>query len=156
MLWGPSWLASSCAKLSLRWDSRGNVLGVLPRRIFPCMAIKAILAGLVLIVLGVVASIASDSSSFTSWIPSIVGLVLLGLGVAGRTKPDLNHHLMPAAAAIALLALLGSVGSAIGRGATGWALFAQVGTALVTGVFLAFAVQSFRSARSDRLQAGNA
>ena len=120
------------------------------------MAFKAILAGVVLIILGAVASIASDSSSFTSWIPSIVGLVLLGLGVAGRAKPDINHHLMHGAAAVALLALLGSLGSAIGRGATEWALFAQLGTAIVTGVFLVFAVQSFRSARSDRKQAASA
>ena len=43
-----------------------------------------------------------------------------------------------------------SLGSAIGRGSTGWALFAQLATVVVAGVFLFFAIQSFRAARLAR------
>lgn len=51
---------------------------------------------------------------------------------------------------IALLAVLGSLGSAIGRGSTGWALAAQLITIVVLGCFLFLAVQSFRAARLAR------
>ncbi len=43
-----------------------------------------------------------------------------------------------------------SLGSAIGRGSTGWALFAQLATIVVLGAFLFFAIQSFRAARLAR------
>jgi hypothetical protein len=108
------------------------------------------IAGAVLVVVGIVSTIAADSESMTSLIPSFVGALLIVLGLVARAKPDLNHHLMHAAAALALLALLGSVGSAIGRGSTGWALFGQLATVAVTGVFIFFAVQSFRAARLAR------
>jgi len=114
------------------------------------MATKAILAGGLLIALGVIVTIASDSGSVTSLIPAFFGVVLAGLGVAGRAKPDLNHHLMHGAAALSLLAILGSLGSVIGRGSTGWALFAQLATIVITVGFLYFAVQSFRQARLAR------
>jgi hypothetical protein len=51
---------------------------------------------------------------------------------------------------VALLAVLGSLGSAIGRGAEGWALFAQVATIVLCGAYLVVAVQSFRRARLAR------
>lgn len=114
------------------------------------MASKAIMAGGILIVLGVIVTIASDSGSVTSLIPAFFGAVLALLGLAGRAKPELMHHLMHAAAALCLLAILGSLGSAIGRGSSGWALFAQLATVVVAGGFLFFAVQSFRAARLAR------
>jgi hypothetical protein len=57
---------------------------------------------------------------------------------------------MHAAAALALLGVLGSLGSAIGRGSEGWALVAQLATVVVLGGFLYRAVQSFRAARLAR------
>ena len=114
------------------------------------MAQKSIATGAALIVLGVVVSIASDSSSVTSLLPAILGVVFIVLGLVARAKPDIAHHLMHGAAALAVLAVLGSIGSALGRGSTGWALFAQMATAVIAGVFLWQAVQSFRSVRQDR------
>ena len=114
------------------------------------MAQKAIITGAALIVLGVVVSIASDSSSVTSLLPAILGVVFVVLGLVARARPDIAHHLMHGAAALAVLAMLGSIGSALGRGSTGWALFAQVATAVIAGVFLWFAVQSFRHVRQER------
>lgn len=114
------------------------------------MADKTIGLGGALIVLGVIVTIASSSGSATSLIPAFVGVVFLALGLVARAKPDLNHHLMHASAAVALVAILGSLGSAIGRGAEGWALFAQVATIVLCAGYLWFAVQSFRAARLSR------
>lgn len=114
------------------------------------MADKAIGAGVALIALGVLVSVVSDSSSVTSLIPAFVGGLFLILGLGARVRPAIGHHLMHAAAAIALLVILGSLGSAIGRGSTGWALFAQLGSIVIAGVFLGYAVASFRSVRQTR------
>jgi hypothetical protein len=114
------------------------------------MARVSILTGLALIALGVLVTVASASESVTSLIPAFIGVVFLLLGLAGTVKPSLNHHLMHAAAALSLLAILGSAGTVIGRGASGWALLAQVGTILVAGVFLTLAIRSFRRARLTR------
>jgi hypothetical protein len=114
------------------------------------VATKTILLGAALIVLGVIVTVASGSGSATSLIPAFIGIVFLALGLLARAKPELNHHLMHGAAALALIAVLGSLGSAIGRGAEGWALFAQIATIVLCGGFLALAVQSFRQARLAR------
>jgi hypothetical protein len=114
------------------------------------VATKTIGLGAALIVLGVIVTIASDSGSATSLIPAFIGVVFLLLGLAARAKPDWNHHLMHAAAALALLAIVGSLGSAIGRGAEGWALFAQLATIALCAVYVFVAVQSFRAARLTR------
>lgn len=114
------------------------------------MAIKTISLGAALIVLGVIVTIASSSGSATSLIPAFIGIVFLVIGIVARAKPDLNHHLMHGAAALALIAILGSLGSAIGRGAEGWALFAQVATIALCAGYLFLAVQSFRQARLTR------
>ena len=106
------------------------------------MARNAILAGATLVVIGIVVTIASDSESVTSLIPAF--------GLLARAKPDLNHHVMHAAAGLALLGVLGSLGSAVGRGSEGWALVAQLATVVILGGFLYRAVQSFRAARLAR------
>jgi hypothetical protein len=114
------------------------------------VATKTLSLGAALIVLGVIVTIASGSSSATSLIPAFIGVVFVVLGLVARARPDLNHHVMHASAAVALLAVLGSLGSAIGRGAEGWALFAQVATIVLCGAYLVVAVQSFRRARLAR------
>jgi hypothetical protein len=119
------------------------------------MAQNSMIAGAILIVVGVFVTLVSDSGSVTALIPAFIGVVFVVLGALGRAKPDLNHHLMHAAAALALLAILGSLGSAIGRGSTGWALFAQLATVAVATVFLVLSILSFRAARQAREAAAN-
>lgn len=114
------------------------------------MTTKTIFLGAALIVLGLIVTIASGSGSATSLIPAFIGIVFVALGVAARAKSELNHHLMHAAAALALVAVLASLGSAIGRGAEGWALFAQLATIVLCVGYLVVAVQSFRQARLAR------
>ena len=114
------------------------------------MSKRSITTGVVLIVLGVVVTIVSDSGSATSLIPAFIGAVFMGLGVGGNLKPDLNHHFMHGAAALSLIAILGSLGSLIGRGSTGWALFSQLMTTLICLLFMVTAIQSFKAARIAR------
>ncbi len=119
------------------------------------MATKAIITGGILIILGIVVSIASSSESVTSWIPAFIGALFVALGVAARLQPNLNHHIMHGAAALSLLAILGSLGSLIGRGSTGWALLSQLVTIIVVGGFLFQAIGSFKEARRARLAQAN-
>ncbi|MDJ0498234.1 MAG: hypothetical protein QNJ89_10410 [Acidimicrobiia bacterium] len=114
------------------------------------MATKAILVGVALIALGVIVSLASDSGSVTSLLPAFLGVVFLAIGLLARARPASAHHFMHAAAALALLAVFGSLGSAVGRGSTGWALFAQIATVIIAGIFLQQAIMSFRAARQAR------
>jgi hypothetical protein len=114
------------------------------------MAKKTLTVGAILLVLGGVVTVLSDSDSITSLIPSFIGAVLVVLALVAQAKPDLNHHMMHGVAMIALLAVLGSLGSLIGRGSTGWALFSQLVTVVLCGGLLYFAVQSFRAARLAR------
>lgn len=114
------------------------------------MARNAIVTGFALVVLGVVVSIASDSASITSWLPAIIGVVFVALGAGARIRPDMGRHLMHAAAGLALVVILASLGSAIGRRSTGWALFSQIATAVIAGAFMVLAIRSFRAARRAR------
>ncbi len=114
------------------------------------MPLRSILVGCALIVVGIVVTLASDSSSATSLIPAVIGVLFVILGLAARMRPAIAHHAMHGAAALALLAILGSLGSLIGRGSTGWALVAQLATIVLTGAFLYLAIDSFRSARRAR------
>lgn len=114
------------------------------------MAQKAIVSGVLLILLGVVVTLLSDSGSVTSMIPAFIGVLFVAIGLGARLKPDMSHHLMHAGAALALLGVLGSIGSVIGRGSTGWALFSQLVTIAVLGFFIQQAVLSFRQARLAR------
>lgn len=114
------------------------------------MAQNSLIAGAALIVVGVFVTVVSDSGSVTALIPAFIGVIFVLLGVIGRAKAELNRHAMHVAAAVALVAVLASAGSAIGRGSTGWALFAQLATIVVGAVFLALAIRSFRAARLAR------
>ena len=114
------------------------------------MASKSIATGSILIVLGVVVTIVSDSNSVTSLIPAFVGAAFLLLGIAGNQKPELNHHFMHGSAVISLVAVLGCLGSLIGRSGSGWAVFSQIMTSVICTFFLVLAIQSFKAARAAR------
>lgn len=109
------------------------------------MANQTSVCGGLLIALGVVVTIVSNSGSATSLIPAFVGVLLLVLGILAAKKPELSHHLMHAMATIALLAVIGSLGSLIGRGSTGWALFSQLATIAIAGFLVANSVKAFRN-----------
>lgn len=112
--------------------------------------------GAALIVIGILVTILSDSGSATSLIPTFIGVILAGLGIVALTGQSARRHAMHVAAAVAAFAVLGSLGSAIGRGSTGWALTSQILTIVLCGALVVLAIQSFRAARSARARPSTA
>lgn len=117
------------------------------------MSRNAAFVGTALIIIGVGAWLLSESRSATALIPAALGALLVILGVAANAKPDMSHHFMHGAAMVALLGVLGSLGSLLGRwnGDDGYlAEFSQAATIVLCAGLLYLAVQSFRAARIAR------
>jgi len=109
------------------------------------MSRNAAFVGMSLIIIGVGTWLLSDSRSVTALIPAALGALLVLLGVAANTKPDMSHHFMHGAALVALLGVLGSIGSLAGRwnGDDGYlAEFSQAATIVLCGGLIYLAVQS--------------
>ncbi len=114
------------------------------------MAQRTIGLGIALVLLGIIVTVLSSSGSVTSLIPTFIGAIFVGIGLVASQMPERNRDMMHIAAAVALLAILGSLGSLIGRGSGGWALFSQLVTVVLCGGFLFLAIQSFKEARAAR------
>jgi len=118
---------------------------------------SAVIIGILLILLGIISFLLSGGQSFTALIPTAFGLVLVGLGQLAR-REQARRHAMHAAAAVGLLALLGSVsgfvkvfsllrGDEVLRPA---AVVAQSIMFVLSAVFVGLAVNSFIQARKKR------
>lgn len=112
--------------------------------------------GGILIALGLGAYLFSDSRSFTALIPAILGALYLVAGLLSR-KAGWHKHAMHGAAAVALLAFLGTVSGLFqlpallaGTAARPVAVVVQAITAVLSLVFLVLAVRSFVAARRGR------
>jgi drug/metabolite transporter (DMT)-like permease len=114
--------------------------------------------GVLLILLGVSSYVGSGAQSYTALIPAAFGLILLPLGLVAKRKETARRDAMHAAAAIGLIALLGSVsgfvnlfkllrGSEVARPA---AVISQSIMFLISAVFVGLAVQSFIEARQKK------
>lgn len=110
--------------------------------------------GLALVALGVVAYVGSGQESPTALLPSVVGLVLAGLGFAGQSEERraLTMHL---AAMVGLIGLLGTLGRLVPAllsddEVSGWALGAQAGTVVLLGAYMVLSVRSFIAASKAR------
>jgi hypothetical protein len=121
------------------------------------MAKTTIWFGLALVVLGIVGFIGSGAESLTALIPTLIGLVLAGLGFAGQQegRRALAMHI---AAGVALVGFLGSAmgladlpdllsGEDLERP---WAVAVQSIMAAVLLVYMALAIKSFVDARKAR------
>jgi uncharacterized membrane protein len=115
------------------------------------MASTTIMFGILLMLLGFV-GYAMTRTSLTALIPSLFGLLLLILGVLARSE-SIRKHAMHAAAAVALVGCLGALIPLL-RTAGGVrpsiAVFSQVAMVVLTGVFVALCVRSFKAARRAR------
>jgi len=121
------------------------------------MAWKTLTAGALLIAVGAVVSILSESDSITSWIPAFVGGILVLLGLVAMFAENARHHLMHAAAAVALLMIIATVMRIITAGTSGWVAVSQIAALVICGGYLATAIGSFRNAAAARrLEAANA
>lgn len=113
--------------------------------------------GIVLVLLGLVAYIASAMASITALIPSFFGLVFLILGITGL-REGLRKHAMHASAAVGLLGFIGTVmglvklfsllaGADVERP---YAVIVQAIMALLCLIYIGLAVRSFIAARRGR------
>lgn len=116
----------------------------------------AIGIGSVLIVLGLSAYLGSESRSFTALIPAILGALFVAAGALGR-QAKWHKHAMHAATVIAALGFVGSFGGIAqlpalvgGTAERPLAVLAQSVTAILSLVFIVFAVRSFIAARQAR------
>jgi uncharacterized membrane protein len=107
------------------------------------------LVGATLVVVGVVAYVATGFASVTALLPSLLGLVIAVLGVVAA-RVDAGQHAIHAALVVALLGLLGSLQPLGGLADAEPAAITSLVTVLVLAAYLAFGVRSFVSARRDR------
>lgn len=124
------------------------------------MARNTTLLGAALIVLGIAAYVITAAESITALIPMFFGLPLLALGRLAETQEAKRKHYMHAAAGIALLGFIGTVGAvrfALYLVSVGPvhvdnppAVIARTIMAALCGVYLYFSVQSFLAARRAR------
>jgi len=122
----------------------------------------SIIFGGAMILLGLLAYFLTGRASVTALIPAFFGLPILLLGLGSVLRPALRKHLMHAAAAIALLAFFGTVGSlrfALYMISVGPAhvdnpnaVIVQSLMALLSGAYLYFSIRSFIEARRNRAE----
>jgi len=109
--------------------------------------------GFLLVLLGVVGYIGTGAASVTALIPAFVGALFLILAMVAR-NPEARKHVMHAAVAIALLAVLGGVPRIIAAVNSGDlmrpAVLAQIAMAVILGVYVLLGVKSFIDARRAR------
>ena len=112
------------------------------------------IVGFLLILLGIVGYAATGAASMTALIPAFVGAVFLLLALGARS-PGARKHVMHAAVALALLAVLGMaprVASAVGAGDLARpAVLAQLVMLLILVVYVLLGVKSFIDARRARV-----
>ncbi len=125
------------------------------------MAILAIALGGILTLLGVGGYVATEMVSKTALIPAAFGIPLIALGVLGL-RPALRKHTIHAAAAIALLGIVGTAralpklpawfrGDELDRPA---AVVAQSLMAIFCTIFVVLAIKSFIDARRSGAAGG--
>ena len=110
--------------------------------------------GFVLILLGVASYILTGRTSVTALIPAFFGAIFVILALVGRSE-SARKHVMHAAVALALLALLGTLGRvipALMRGDLARpAVLAQLVMSVILVIYIALGVKSFKDARRARL-----
>jgi hypothetical protein len=115
------------------------------------MASTTIVFGILLTLLGVVGYTLSQTS-MTALIPALFGMLLLILGFLARSE-SIRKHAMHAAAAVALIGCVGALIPLL-RTPSGvrpaLAVFSQVAMVVLTALFVALCVRSFRAARRRR------
>lgn len=116
------------------------------------MASTTVIFGLLLTLLGLAGYFLTGTSSLTALIPAFLGVILIVLGFLARSD-HARRHAMHAAALVALLGFAGALFSLLRTPLglrPGMAVFSQMATVLLTGIFLALCVRSFIEARRAR------
>lgn len=111
------------------------------------------IVGAVLIALGVIAYVVTGFASATALFPSLLGLVLLILGLVAR-RASTHQHAIHAALVVALLGALGSLQPIGGLADAEPAAITSLLTILVCAAYVALGVRSFVAARKARESSG--
>jgi amino acid permease len=119
------------------------------------MPLITLIAGILLDLVGIVGFFATGQESPTALIPSVFGTILVVCGILAMVKPSFRKHAMHVAAAVALLAVLGTVRGVFelpalmsgGEVERPQAVVAQSVTALISAIFVILCVMSFVKAR---------
>lgn len=125
------------------------------------MPTTSIVSGILLIAIAIIGfgfSLLDGNTSLTALIPAAFGLPLMILGFLAKSKENLRKHLMHAAVLIGLLGFLATASSVLklpsvftGAAERPLAVVAQFVMALVCFVFVMLCVNSFISARRNRV-----
>jgi hypothetical protein len=124
------------------------------------MTITGIYCGIVLILIGVAGygyGLSIGHASPTALIPAAFGLLIALFSAIGRAKESLRMHMMHVAVLIGLIGLIipaYRVLSKISSISLSAAVITQVAMAVVCLIFVILCVQSFISARRDRVNGG--
>jgi hypothetical protein len=124
------------------------------------MTITGIYCGIVLILIGVAGygyGLSIGHASPTALIPAAFGLVIALFSAIGRAKENLRMHMMHVAVLIGLIGLIipaYRVLSKISSISLSAAVVTQVAMAVVCLIFVILCVQSFISARRNRVNGG--
>ena len=116
------------------------------------MAFTTIVFGLLLTLIGLGGYLLTGTSSFTALIPAAFGLLLMVLGFLARSD-SARRHAMHAAAMVALIGFAGTLASLFMTPAgvrSAIALYSQLATVVLTGLFVVLCVRSFVAARRAR------
>jgi len=118
-------------------------------------ALLMIVLGVTGYAVGVFQLFGTTKASGTALIPAFFGVVFLGLGLASVAKPSLNKHLMHAAAALGLLAIVAPVGRLVPLAIKGtleasFGTFSLVLMMLFSAGFVGLCVKSFIDTRKAR------
>lgn len=122
------------------------------------MPLLAIIFGLLLDLLGIIAYVATGAQSFTALIPAIFGTIILLCGIVAKVAPGARKHVMHVAALFGLLGTLGGLGMGLpklpsalnGSAARPAAVWTQVGMGALSLVFVGLCVKSFIDARRKK------
>lgn len=123
------------------------------------MARYALIFGILLIALGLVAYQLAEASSKTALIPSYVGAVFVVLAAIAKIGPGVNKHVMHVAALLGLLGTVGGLGMGVpniikyfGGNKDVWLkALTQGGMGILCAIFLVLCIRSFIAARKARL-----
>jgi uncharacterized membrane protein HdeD (DUF308 family) len=114
----------------------------------------AIISGSILIIWGIFAYLSSTTGSFTSLIPSFIGLPLLILGFRSNKDQSNKHHYMHASMIIALFSVLGGLRILTAEDPTDLMIASHLVLIVVGTIFMVGGILSFRHARKLRESLG--
>ena len=114
----------------------------------------AIISGSILILWGIFSYLSSETGSFTSLIPSFVGLPLLILGNRSKKDKSNKHHYMHASMIIALFSVIGGLNILTAEDPTNLMIASHLILIVVGTIFMVGGILSFRHARKLRESLG--